>query len=72
MVSKSYERHQKTYPEVVAASRPHLMAIPDRIRHQSWAKVTSDVDRIASLPAEARSQSEDEEEQTERKPFVGL
>jgi len=33
MVSKSYERHEKTYPEVVATSGPHLMTIPDRIRH---------------------------------------
>lgn len=72
MVSKSYQRHQKTYPEVVAASGPHLMTIPDRIRHQSWAKVTSDIDRITSLPAEARSQPEDEEEQAKREPFVGL
>jgi len=72
MVRKSYERHQKTYPEVVAASGPHLMTIPDRIRHQPWAKVTSDVDRITSLPAEARPQAEYEEEQAEREPFVGL
>ena len=72
MVSKSYERHQKTYPEVVAASRPHLRTIPNSIRHQPWAEVTSDIDRITSLPAEARAQAEDEEEKAKRKPFVGL
>ena len=62
MVSKSYECYKKTYPEVVAASGPYLMTIPNSVRHQPWAKVTSDVDRITSLPAEARPQPEDEEE----------
>ena len=48
------------------------MTVANSIRHQSWAEVTSDINRIASLPAEARSEAEDQEEQTKREPFIGL
>ena len=48
------------------------MAISDSIGHQPRAKVTSNVDRIASLPTKARAEAKDEEKQTKWKPFVAL
>jgi hypothetical protein len=60
------------YPEIVSACRPNISAIPHSIRHQSWAKITSNINRIASLPAEAAPETEDKEEETQRKPFVAL
>lgn len=55
----------ETYPEVVATSRPDLMAVSQHVRDQSRAKIPSQVDGIASLPAEASANPEDHEEQTE-------
>lgn len=42
------------------------MAISNHERHQSGAKVTSKVDGITSLPAEASANAKDEEEEAKR------
>lgn len=53
-------------PEVVVASAPYFMAITEEVRHQSWAEITSQVDSITGLPTEASTNTEDDEEETER------
>ena len=51
-------------PEVIATCAPHAMTISDHVAHQSWAEVSSKVDSIASFPAEACSNTENDEEQS--------
>jgi hypothetical protein len=61
-----------THPEVVSASRPNFSTISDCIRHQSGAKITSNIDCVAGFPTKARTEAEDEKEETQREPFVTL
>ena len=37
------------YPEVIVASRPHVVTISKEVRHQTWTEITSKIDRIAGL-----------------------
>jgi hypothetical protein len=60
------------YPEIVSACRPNVTAIPHSIGHQSWAEITSNIYRIARLPAEAASETENQEEETQRKTLIAL
>lgn len=48
------------------------MSVSDHVRHQPRPKISSQVDGIAGFPTEAGAQSKDEEEQTEREPFIRL
>ena len=44
---------QTTHPEVVTSGAPHIGTIAEHVAHQSWSKVSSEVDGIACLPTEA-------------------
>lgn len=54
-----------TYPEIIIARRPHFSTVPENVRDEPRAKVTGQVDGIASEPAPASTDTEDEEEQGE-------
>lgn len=41
------------------------MPISNHIRDQSWTKVTSQIDRISSFPTETRTDSKDDEKESE-------
>lgn len=53
-------------PEVVVSSLEDLSAVAQEIRHQSWTKVTGQVDGISGFPAEAGTDTENDEEETQR------
>ena len=56
--------HQGRYlPEVVITCTPNFRTVPDHVCEQSWTKVSSKINRIAGLPAECSTNSENEEEQ---------
>ena len=38
------------YPKVVTTSTPNLGTVSDRVRHETGAKVSSEVDGVTSLP----------------------
>ena len=61
----SEERSNHRYPEIIIPSRPHLMPIPQKERHQSWSKVSCQVYRIASFPTETSADPEYHKEETE-------
>lgn len=65
------KKRDTAYPEIVTACGPHFMAISNHERHQSGAKVTSKVDGITSLPAEASANAKDEEEEAKRHQVSG-
>lgn len=48
------------------------MAITDNVRHKTRTKVTSQVNRITSLPTETGTNTEDEEEQAQREECTGI
>ena len=64
-------RAERAYPEVVSASREHFRTISKSVAHNSWAKVTGQVDSISGLPTEACTNTEDDKEQTERREVAG-
>jgi hypothetical protein len=41
------------------------VAIPNKVGEQSWAKISSKIDRIARLPSESRTNAKDQKEQHE-------
>lgn len=58
---------KSTHPKVVSTGGPDLGTVANHVGNETRAKVTSQVDGIARLPAEAGTDAEDEEEQTERR-----
>jgi len=58
-------------PEVVASSLEDVGAVSERVRGHTWTKVSCKVDGVAGLPAEAGSNAENDEEQTERGQRTG-
>lgn len=52
-----------SYPEVISASGPDFVSVTNHVRNETGAKVTSQVDSVASLPTEASANAEDEEEE---------
>ena len=58
-------------PEVVIPGRPNLRSVSDRIRHQTRAKVTSQIDRVAGLPAKTGADAKDQEEEGQGKEVAG-
>lgn len=64
-------RHHRN-PEIIPASRPDLWPIAHSVAHEPWPEVSRNVDCVACLPAETRSEPEDEEEQAQWEPFVGF
>ena len=67
---KLKNNRRRTHPEVVAASRPDLVTIAKHIADQARAKVTSKIDSIARFPAEASTNTEDDEEQAKRREIA--
>jgi len=57
-------------PEVVTTCSPDFVAVADHVGDKSWAKVTSEVDSISCLPPEASTNSEDDEEEAERREWT--
>lgn len=57
------------YPKVVVASRPHIL-VSNSVGKQPRTKVTRKIDRETSLPAEAATDTEHEEEESEREPIA--
>lgn len=57
------------YPKVVVPSRPHVL-VSNSVGKQPRTKVTREVDRETSLPAEAATNAEHEEEECEREPVA--
>lgn len=71
-VSQCQNKHRDlTYPEVITSSRPHPVTVSNHVRNKTGPKVTSQVDGVAGLPAEARANAEDQEEQTQWKERSG-
>jgi hypothetical protein len=64
-VSRSCERHAEVIPEVIVSSRPHLVAIPNKVGEQSWTEISGKINRIASLPSESRADPKYQKEKHE-------
>jgi len=60
-----------SYPEIITTRAPHAMTISEEVRHQARTKVSGEVDGIASLPAKACADTEDDEEESERGQVTG-
>lgn len=60
----SKERSNHGHPEVIVAGSPHLRAIPDHVGNQSRTKVPGKINRIASFPTKASTNTEDDEEES--------
>lgn len=54
------------YPEIVATGAPHVRTVTDGVGHQSGPEISSEVDGVASFPAETCTNTEDDEEQRQR------
>ena len=65
------ERRDHGDPEVVTTERPDLRTVANHVGNETRAKVTGEVDSVTSLPAEASTDTEDEEEETEGHHLAG-
>lgn len=52
-------------PEVIVAGSPHLWTVSDHVRHQARTKVTGKINGVSCLPAEAGSDAENNEEESQ-------
>lgn len=62
----AHERRHHRDPEVVVPRRPHLMPIPQPIRHDPRPQVPCHIDRRSRLPAETGTNAVDDEKQRQR------
>ena len=67
----SQKRSNDGDPEIVSASGPDLMAIPNRIRHQRRTKISSQVDSIPCLISKTSPETENQKEKSQREEWAG-